>query len=68
MSPLRDATESAGLERRDAADAGAHVGHLAQLAGVDGDAVDVGDAVAVGDEEQRSAVGRPLRVDVLAAR
>ena len=53
-------------ERGDPADAGDEVGDLRRAPARDVEAVDVRDPVAVGDEEQAGAVGRPLGVDVLA--
>ena len=44
------------------------IGDLADRAAPEGHAKQVGDAVLVGDEIQRTAIGGPLRVDVLRVR
>src|SRR5207237_7221700 len=51
---------------RDAAQSRSDLRQLRQVARRDGDAIEIGNAVAIRDEQQRAAVGRPLRVDVLA--
>ena len=55
-------------DRRDAADARRDVRDAEDLAARQVQPIDVGEAVLVGDEEQVFAVGRELRIDVLAAR
>ena len=49
-------------ERGDPAHAGQDVRQLRRLAAIDRDAVDVGDALAIGQEIERPPVLRPLRM------
>src|SRR5437764_8498293 len=65
-TPAFDATESAGLEIVMPLSSVPTFRQLRQVARRDGDAIEIGNAVAIRDEQQRAAVGRPLRVDVLA--